>query len=232
MDSYPAHSGELDGRHVPPDRDPLVREAAEGRVRAGGRYRAEAGIGLLMVGLAAMLVLMCSGRILGREGVLLPSPRSIVVSTPRVVILKSKRVLHLFEGDRLVRTYPIDLGISPLGSKLHQHDGRTPEGRFRVVTKNPDSAYHRFLGIDYPGIEGLERGLARGLVSEGEAAAIRAAHGEGRCPDWGTALGGGIGIHGGGRGWDWTGGCVAISDRDIEELFQVLRVGDPIEILP
>ncbi len=156
----------------------------------------------------------------------------ISVSDPRVVVLKSKRLLHLFDGAELIRTYPIDLGIVPAGQKQVLGDGRTPVGTFRIVTKNPDSSYHRFLGIDYPDARAAESGLFYGLISPGEAASIRQAAQSGRRPEWGTALGGGIGLHGHRIGRDWTGGCIALSDDGVEELFAVLRIGDPVEILP
>lgn len=156
----------------------------------------------------------------------------ISLSSPRVVVLKSKRVLHLFDGERLLRTYPIDLGNSPVGPKLFEADGRTPVGRYHVVTKNADSPNHRFLGLDYPNDADARRGLEMGLVSLGESVGISRAVEEGRCPNWRTALGGGIGIHGRRRGEDWTAGCIAVADEHVEELFSVLRIGDPVEILP
>jgi len=156
----------------------------------------------------------------------------INLTSPRVVILKSKRLIHLFDEDRLVRSYVIDLGVTPVGQKLQEGDGRTPVGYFHIVTKNPDSPYHRFLGIDYPNAQIAASALNQGLISPGEAASIQSAIMDGRCPDWGTTLGGGIGLHGGRQGKDWTGGCIALSDQQIDELYSVLRVGDPIEILP
>jgi len=157
---------------------------------------------------------------------------AVLVSDPRVVVLKSKRILHLFDGDRLVRTYAIELGTVPDGPKRRKDDKRTPLGRFRIVNKNPDSQYHKFLGIDYPGEDAVQRGLATGVISSGEARAIRRALEYGQCPSWTTGLGGGIGIHGNRIGRDWTGGCIALSDQHVEELFSVLRIGDPVEILP
>ncbi len=162
-----------------------------------------------------------------------PAPRKpMVLESPRVVVLKSQRRLHLFDGDRLIRSYPIDLGFAPRGQKIRRDDGRTPIGRFTIVSKNAQSPYHRFLGLSYPDETAVARGLAMGLISNGEAVSIRRALAEGRPPDWHTALGGGIGLHGHRRGRDWTGGCVALSDAHIEELFNVLRIGDPVEILP
>ena len=156
----------------------------------------------------------------------------ITVAAPRMVVLKSKRVLHLFDGDRLVQSYPVDLGVNPVGPKRREGDGRTALGSFRVVTKNAESSYHRFIGLDYPNAGAVARGLADGLISPGEAVSLRAALAANRCPDWGTALGGGLGIHGHRQGTDWTGGCIALSDAHVAELFSLVRIGDPVEILP
>lgn len=157
---------------------------------------------------------------------------SLSVQNPRVVILKSKRVLHLFDGNRLIRTYPVDLGVAAVGQKSRAGDGRTPEGNFRIVTRNASSPYHRFLGINYPGEESIKWGLQQGLISGGQAVSLLQAIAADQRPDWDTPLGGGIGIHGHRKGMDWTAGCIALSDEHVEELFQVLRIGDPIEILP
>jgi murein L,D-transpeptidase YafK len=199
------------------------------RVTLAARLRAVSFVSLLVL-IAAFVGTGFDG--LGRVQGATPLGFEWHVKQPRVVVLKSRRVLHLFDGDRLVRTYPFDLGIDPEGDKKRASDGRTPLGSFRIVTKNPGSDYHRFLGINYPHEEAVIRGLAKGLISAGEAASIRKAHVEGRRPDWTTSLGGGIGLHGHRKGRDWTGGCVALDDAAIEELYNVLRVGDPVEILP
>lgn len=156
----------------------------------------------------------------------------MLLDQPRIVVLKSKRELHLFDGDRLVKTYRIALGRTPVGQKECEGDGRTPEGRYRVVTRNRQSKYHRFLGLDYPSAEAVDRGVRHGLVTDGEARSIREALADGRCPGWTTALGGAIGIHGHGAATDWTAGCVALENRHAEQLFEVMRIGDEVEILP
>lgn len=179
--------------------------------------------GCLVLGVGAVAESV-AGRVSGRA--------VLNLTQPRVVVLKHKRLLHLFDGPVLVRSYPMDLGSRPMGAKRLAEDGRTPEGRFRVVSKNAESGYHRFLGIDYPDVPAAEWGLGRGLLSRGEFASIVAAHQAGQCPEWGTPLGGGVGIHGGRAGRDWTAGCIAVSDEHVEELFGVLRIGDPVEILP
>ncbi len=162
---------------------------------------------------------------------------AFTVENPRVVVLKSRGWLHLFDGDALVRSYPIALGHNPVGPKRLLADGRTPEGAFRICERRLASEHHRFLGIDYPGAEAARWGLAAGLLTDGEARAIQEASAEGRCPPWDTALGGAIGIHGHGSKADhadrnWTAGCVALADAHVEELFDVLRLGDVVEILP
>lgn len=188
---------------------------------------------IVMAGVvAAALLVAVAGLGRGRvdaRGLARPAER---LDHPRVVVIKSRRLLHLYDGDRLVRTFPVEIGGGTAGPKRIAGDRRTPEGRFRIVTRNPESAFHLFLGIDYPGLPDAELGLASGLLSEGEAEAIRAAHARGECPSWLTALGGGIGLHGGATGGGATEGCIAMSDEHIEVLDRVLRIGDPVEILP
>ncbi len=154
------------------------------------------------------------------------------VRNPRNVVVKSARKLYLFDGGAMVRSYPIKLGSSPTGQKRCAGDGRTPEGRFRVCTKNAYSANHLFIGIDYPDRAAAERGLRAGLISAGEARAIHEAHDLSRCPGWTTPLGGAIGLHGSASSLNETAGCIALSDAHVEELFAVLRIGDDVEILP
>ena len=207
------------------------------------RSRAYVFIAVILAFLVSLLALSgdrqakrVTGPILPSREIPIPSSRSVtdalMLENPRVVVLKSKRELHLFDRDSLIRTYPVDLGLEPIGDKRRRNDNRTPEGSFQIVTKNAESAYHRFLGIDYPNGEAVDRGLAAGLISPGEAAAILDALRDGRCPSWSTELGGGIGLHGHGQGRDWTAGCMAVADEDIEELFRVMRVGDRVDILP
>ncbi len=155
-----------------------------------------------------------------------------ILDSPRVVVSKSSRTLYLFDGERLVRSYRVDLGRIPIGQKLHEDDGRTPEGSFRVVLRNAESKYHRFIGLNFPNEPAAKRGVAMGLISAGAEKSIKGSISSGLPPVWKTPLGGGIGIHGHANGTDWTAGCIAVSDAAVEELFDVLRVGDPVEILP
>lgn len=143
-----------------------------------------------------------------------------VVAAPsevtRIIVVKHKRRLYLLSGNDVIRSYKIDLGFAPVGDKKYEGDGRTPEGRYFIDRKNPNSDYHLSIGISYPND-----------VDRAEAAAL------------GKNPGGDIFIHGrpflirffkGRR--DWTAGCIAVSNREIEEIYRRVKIGTPIDILP
>jgi hypothetical protein len=151
---------------------------------------------------------------------------------PRIVIVKHDRLLHLFDGRQWVRSYRVALGQPSNVDRCHPATDCTPEGTFYICSRNVASRFRRFLGISYPDEPAVQRGLSEGLISQGQAEAIREALRQGRQPDWTTPLGGGFGLHGGGNDRDWTAGCVALADQAIEELDSIVRLGDPVEILP
>jgi len=134
---------------------------------------------------------------------------------------KSERTLTLYAEGQPVRTYTgIQFGDEPQGPKRFQGDERTPEGRYTIDHGNPASAYHLSLHISYPSAADRDYARARG-----------------RSP------GGDIFIHGQPNGWpgaeagarvagDWTDGCIALSDAEIEELWSLVGDGTPIEIAP
>ena len=148
----------------------------------------------------------------------------------RLAIDKSERRMELLEGTAVVRSYRVGLGPAPEGDKEREGDMRTPIGELRVVVRNSRSSFHRFLGLSYPDSRAADRGLATGLIDEDEAQAIREADREGRQPPWDTALGGEVGIHGGGSARDWTHGCIAVEDAEIAELWEVVPLGTPVVI--
>jgi murein L,D-transpeptidase YafK len=145
--------------------------------------------------------------------------------TLRIEIDKSDRKMEVFSGANLLHTFPISLGFSPEGDKSIEGDGRTPVGEFHIVTRNPNSAYYRFLGLSYPTSEDASRGLKRGLITKGQAQSIREADQATRQPPWSTNLGGAIGIHGRGAKGDWTLGCIALEDKDMKTLWKLGRLG-------
>ena len=129
-----------------------------------------------------------------------------------VVVFKESRRLFLFHNNAVLKAYHIDLGFSPNGDKLVEGDGRTPEGHYLIDRRNPDSQYHLSIGINYPN----EQDIA-------DAEAL------------GKAPGGDIFIHGQGKGFtqlrrDWTWGCIAVTDKEIEEIYAMVLDGTPISI--
>ena len=150
----------------------------------------------------------------------------------RVVVHKAARTLELYDGDRAVKTYEIALGTNPTDAKRKEGDGCTPEGRYAVCTKNERSRHHLFLGLSYPNKEDAARGLRAGLITQAQYEAIVGALEAGKRPPWHTRLGGEVGLHGGGTESDWTRGCVALSDKDVEELFLLLELGSEVVIEP
>jgi hypothetical protein len=172
-----------------------------------------------------------------------PPPRAEPAPPPpcgrieRVEVRKSERrlVAECAGGARLA--FQIGLSREP-GAKRQRGDHRTPEGEYRIAAPARKSRFHRFLPIDYPSLADAERALAEGRISAAERDAIARAHGEGRLPPQDTALGGHLGFHGEGPRWrgqldlDWTEGCFALADAEIELLARLAPPGTAVRILP
>jgi murein L,D-transpeptidase YafK len=136
-----------------------------------------------------------------------------------LLVEKAKRTLTVYAKGRSIRTYHIALGRSPVGAKQCEGDDRSPEGNFKIDGRLPGSSCHRALHVSYPGPGDLER--------------ARAGH---------YQPGGSIMIHGikNGSVWlrmihpwvDWTRGCIAVTDPEIEELWRIVPNGTPIQIKP
>ena len=154
------------------------------------------------------------------------------MENPLIVIKKKERTLELFDGRRRVKTYKIALGFAPEGDKQREGDGKTPEGDFYIFTKNDRSKFYLSLGISYPNIEDAERGLKAKLITKAEHRKIVQAIKDKKTPLQNTKLGGEIYLHGGGTAEDWTWGCVAVENEEIQELFKAIPVGTEVEILP
>jgi hypothetical protein len=151
-----------------------------------------------------------------------------------IYVHKTTRELWLQDGERIVRKFRIVLGTDPNGEKLYRGDGRTPEGTYYVGEKRPNSRFRRFLGISYPNIEDAERAFQGKLISADEWADIFFANLNNVMPPANTVLGGRVGIHGyGGRPElpiDWTEGCIALGDKDIDYLYDAVPLGTPVII--
>lgn len=136
-----------------------------------------------------------------------------------IVVVKSERRLLLYRRGELVRAYYVALGQRPVGDKVRQGDMRTPEGVYRIAGRNPRSRYHLALRISYPDAAHLARARALG-VSAGGAIMI---HGLPNGQAWVGAA------H---REFDWTEGCIAVTNEEIEEIWRSVPDGTPIEIRP
>ncbi|WP_026465002.1 L,D-transpeptidase family protein [Adhaeribacter aquaticus] len=137
----------------------------------------------------------------------------------KLVVLKSERKLLVYDNKKLIKTYKVALGRNPIGDKKVEGDKKTPEGIYYINDKNPNSGYHKNLGISYPNADDIAQ--AKKLSK---------------------SVGGAIKIHGlkNGRGYigkfhrwkDWTLGCIALTNSEIDELYGAVRLGTPINIKP
>ena len=150
----------------------------------------------------------------------------------KIVVIKSKRELQVVAGESVLRRYRVGLGLEPRMPKVAQGDYATPEGNYFVCSKNSKSKFGLSLGVSYPNPNDAERGLDAKLISNEQHDEIISAFVKRSAPPMNTPLGGLIMIHGQSSSWDWTDGCVALNTQDIEELFDAVPIGTPVEILP
>ncbi len=156
----------------------------------------------------------------------------------RIVVHKGERRLWASCVGGAVVTLPVGLGRAPEGPKRAVGDQRTPEGEYRLAGSARASRFHRFLPIDYPSVADADRALADGRLTRGDHERIVAAHRSGRPPPSNTPLGGGLGFHGEGVRWrgesaglDWTDGCIALADADLDFLIARVGAGTPVSLL-
>ena len=132
----------------------------------------------------------------------------------RVIVEKNTRKMWLLHNDEVLKQYSIHLGFSPQKHKTTEGDGKTPEGNYIIDRRNPNSRFHLSLGINYPNEADIAQARERGV-----------------------SPGGDIFIHGRPRPWrngedDWTWGCIAVTDREMEDIYAMVKNGTPITILP
>ncbi len=154
------------------------------------------------------------------------------IRNPEIYVYKEKRRLYVVQSNVLVRDYPVGLGFNPNGDKQREGDGRTPEGDFWICVKNPESRFGKSVGISYPNKKHAERAFFAGFISPTEFRDILLAMEMRGKPPWNTSLGGEIFIHSGGAHKDWTQGCIALYDSDMDELFRIASVGTPVSVRP
>jgi murein L,D-transpeptidase YafK len=131
-----------------------------------------------------------------------------------VLVMKGERRMHLLHHDAVLESYDIGLGFAPQGHKMIEGDGRTPEGQYLIDRRNPSSEFHLSIGISYP--NNVDREIAKTL---------------------GKSPGGDIFIHGKPRKYrraspDWTAGCIAVTNRQMEKIYAMVQDGTPITIQP
>lgn len=146
--------------------------------------------------------------------------------TIRFHVDKSERRFHVYIGDALLKTYPCVLGEKPEGDKFHQGDRKTPEGTFSFRSKRVHASWHKFIWVDYPNEESYRR--------------FRERRSQGLIPA-GKDIGGEIGIHGVPDGYDhwidagedWTWGCIALKNADVDEIYPYIVAGKTMmEVVP
>jgi len=163
---------------------------------------------------------------------------SMAQSAAWLLVDTDKKWIQVRQGGRIMAHFPhIALGRNGVGYKQKKGDNITPLGSYRVSRKNKQSHFKEFIGLNYPSIEDAQRGVRANYISKKEYAAILAAHRTNKLPPQNTRLGGQIGIHGLGaaspkihRMFDWTHGCVAVSNPQIEQLSKWVYIGMPVLI--
>ena len=136
-----------------------------------------------------------------------------------VVVVKSKEKLYLEKDGKIIRSYDVVLGKNPDGHKQYQGDQRTPEGYYTLDYKNYESAFYKSIRISYPNRHDIARAFEEG-VHPGKDIFIH-----GQPNGWGWA-----GFFR--QGYNWTDGCIALKNSDMDEIWQLVDVPTPIAILP
>ncbi|MDD2337033.1 MAG: L,D-transpeptidase family protein [Geobacteraceae bacterium] len=146
------------------------------------------------------------------------APASII-HADKVVVIKKKRLLLLMRDGEILRKYRVAIGRNPVGTKTRQGDGKTPEGEYVLDRRNPRSRFYRSIHISYPNTDDVNRAQSHGV-----------------------APGCDIMIHGLPRNYedvgelhtvtDWTKGCIAVTNTEIDEIWSFVPDGTPIEIRP
>jgi len=152
-------------------------------------------------------------------GVLAQTPPSASAKVDHVLVLKQKRILQLLHGHNVVKEYKVALGSSPTGPKTQQGDHKTPEGDYVLDSRNLHSQYYKSIHISYPTMEQRSAARKRGVSAGGDVfvhGLPNSYHG----PQAANPL------------YDWTDGCIAVTDREMDEIWNVVADGTPIEIRP
>jgi murein L,D-transpeptidase YafK len=148
-----------------------------------------------------------------------PSSSGESIQADKILVEKAKRVLTLYSGDEPIKKYRVALGKNPLGHKVREGDKKTPEGVYYVDYRNSDSRFYKALHISYPNKNDIRQARSLG-ISPGSHIMI---HGLKKELEWTGPY------H---RVMDWTDGCIAVTNYEIQEIWDMVPDGTPVEIVP
>ncbi len=137
----------------------------------------------------------------------------------RVVVIKKERLLELYKNGEVVKSYRVALGRQPVGPKVYAGDYRTPEGTYYLNWRNAHSKFHRSLHISYPNAEDRLKAKSLGLSPGSDIMIHGLPAGFDDLGEWHTKV-------------DWTKGCIAVTNSEIDEIWKLVPDGTPIEIRP
>jgi murein L,D-transpeptidase YafK len=178
-------------------------------------FKSLAALSLLLLGALAH----ADGLSQAQPVMLTPPPLDTLPVVDRVVVKKSARQLVLMHGGNVVRSYHVELGLSPIGQKERSGDFRTPEGSYRLERRNPRSDYFLSIKVSYPNPLDLKRARARHWDTGGSIMIHGLPNFLKHDPDY-------YATH------DWTDGCIAVSNADMTEIWMLTPDDTPIDILP
>ena len=137
----------------------------------------------------------------------------------KLIVRKSRRIMEVYSGGQLIKTYKISFGQNPIGDKEFEGDKRTPEGQYKINDKNPKSTFYKNLGISYPDNVDVDEAKRKKLKPGGEIKIHGIRNGFGFIGKFQRIM-------------DWTAGCIALTDQEIDELYDRVEIGTPIIIEP
>jgi murein L,D-transpeptidase YafK len=159
---------------------------------------------------AAMILLLLIGMLAAEDN---------VTKADQVLVVKSQRTLTLLSHRKVLHTYRVALGGSPVGAKEQQGDHKTPEGHYILDRRNAQSSFYKSIHVSYPSDQDKQKASRRGVTAGGDIMI----HG---LPNGFSWLGA---TH---RARDWTDGCIAVTDTEMDEIWELVPDGTPIEIRP
>jgi murein L,D-transpeptidase YafK len=158
-----------------------------------------------------------------------------------LVIDHSEHKLIVKKDGSILRTFKVAMGSGGRKAKLHEGDHKTPKGTYHIRKIRDSQRFHMFLQLSYPNMDDARRALQNKVITRYEYRKILDAHSYGKLPPQNTALGGAIGIHGIGHETkdkleihqiaDWTQGCIALRNDEIEELSRFIHIGTTVSII-